>query len=149
MVEYGKMVQDNWGYINNLNTKQRYDLAGKYYQKALDLEYYQALTPYIKILKDQNKFDEILEIYFKLKNREYLVEFLNNITDCYNYEKILNLILELSDTDLKFANYQTKIIHKLLKSKINLLELNFKYRPDGAGFLEAKQDFLTKLKILK
>lgn len=134
-------------YANNLESDKNYDLAAKYYLMAFEHGISYALLELVKILKSQNKYDEILDLYSKYR-RDLLVDFLNNnLSENLNSEKILNILSELSDQDLELANHHVKLINKLLKTKIDLLELNFKYRPGGQGYLEAKADFLARLKI--
>lgn len=130
-------------YANNL--EKQGNIAGKYYFMAFEKGLPDSLLKFITLLKIQNKYDELFDLYSKYR-RDLLMDFLNKkLSENLNSEKILNIILELSDQDLKSANYYVKIINKLVKSKIDLIELNFKYQPNGTGYLQSKSDFLNRL----
>lgn len=86
--------------------------------------------------------DKAMELYYKAKNYSSCVALLiKNI----NNNKITTLQIEyLLKLDVNSLPNTLKLIQTLYKSKIELLELHFKYQPGEKGFLEAKKDFIRK-----
>ena len=101
----------------------------KDYTKAIEL-YYKGdeLTKYVNMLLVLAKDDDLT-------------------SNCYEIlSKIdLNKINDIDEDKLNIL----KIIKRLYRSKIDLLELHFKYQPNASGYTEAKEDFMKSIDSLE
>lgn len=100
------------------------------------------------------KYDGLLDILCSLNHNsdeenDKLIRYLK-ISECKSHflmhqEKYLQLIEKIDKKHINKLDKETQIIWKLLKEKIDLLEIHFNYSPDSVGFDEAKKDFFKKV----
>lgn len=87
---------------------------------------------------------KLMQLYYKYKSLKDMPN-INNIPaslDSDTVDFIANL--DPSKTGLP-ENHTLIILNKALRAQIDLLELHFKYMPDGDGFTTAKKDFLETI----
>ena len=75
---------------------------------------------------------------------KYLELFLQDSHLHQNHTEILDIIANLDFTNHKISN-GLSLLSQTLKSKIDLLDLHFKYAPDADGYKEAKEEFYSLL----
>ena len=72
-----------------------------------------------------------------------IFDFNNSNFDYYNIKALIKIIEnEKFETMYSAAPFTLQLIRKILKEKVDLLELHYKLSPGNDGFKEAKNDFL-------
>lgn len=102
--------------------------------------------------QDLEDWDNMLVYYLKsIKKKDKIaIYYLKNIirSDKLNFKHYIKMIEEL-DYDIYSEVFQDNqgllLLYKTYKSKIDMIELPFKYSPDNEGFIEAKEDFVQNL----
>jgi predicted DNA-binding WGR domain protein len=131
--DYDNMTKYYLMAIENGSTISAISLANYYVKKE---EYFSAIKYYIIALNmgDYNPIDKIISL---IKKDSLDI-------DCY-IEMVEQLDYELYKRVVDHHVGLT-LLYKIHRSKIDLLELPFKYSPDNEGFVQAKEDFILNLK---
>lgn len=93
--------------------------------------------------KEQRDYIEMLKLYMRDKDKykkqiyETLI-ILNGNVDEY----IINILVTMDFSEFNPSALFNLLI-KVLKEKIEIIDLHFKYMPGGEGYSEAKKDFLN------
>jgi hypothetical protein len=132
--------------------ENNYDLMEKYYIDAIEKGNNKfARTRLINYYKNNNDILSSVKLYHKLNmNSDFFSElskYFSKYNEVQQLPEILDIILNLSENIIDIAPLSIKIIYKLLKSNINIMDLHFKYSVEGKGFTEAKNDFLNQIMI--
>jgi hypothetical protein len=122
-------------------TEKNYDLMKKYYLMAIELNNSNAMCGLTKYCINNKEYNLLLYLCVKYNDyTNYKVKYID-----YVDEEIYNILAEKTEDDLVDAPISIKNIWKLLKSKVNLMELHFNYILEGKGYKEAKNDFIKKI----
>ena len=89
-------------------------------------------------------------VYNKLKdyiNLSVVINgYLNRINEYTLHDEILDILYKLDTYLTKHLTGNSKLIISLLKTRVDLIDLHFKYAINSEGYLSAKSDFYSKLK---
>jgi uncharacterized protein len=156
MKKYHQMACDHWDpyaksmfeigfhYMLEKNT----EMMIKYYTMAAEHGYELAIQHLSVYYGNNKKLIPLIKIYNnKLNNRDNLLRelcaFMSN-NDQEPDEEIIEIILNLSKTDLEKCSVSIRLLNNLLKQNLDMMGLHFKYSMEGKGFKEAKTDFIKQ-----
>ncbi len=160
------VAMNNLGYYYQ-NIDKNYELMKKYYLMAIDKGNSSAMNNlgfYYK--KIENNY-ELMDKYYlmAIKNNINIIYIIKNIINelmIYNnknpnqIKNILTIIFNYDNREINDYMYDIykDVILKTIKETLNenkeqkLIIEDLKYRPDGVGYQEAKEDFENKISIL-
>lgn len=134
-------------YYKNINEQEMI----KYYTMGINLLDESCLNNLIHYYRNNDKYIEILKLYIDVYkkdiiNRYEVIDLFNAIATMNNIDDVefLHLISSFQFEPEDKLCIALKLLINTLKQKIDLLDLHFKYSPDGLGFDEAKADFLSQ-----
>ena len=132
----------NLGYY--YKNKGKYEMMEKYHLMAINND---ACFYSLEIYYNKNHI-KLLDLYILRNDRQKIINQFNKIfslTNQINEEEFLNRLISFEFKPDDNLSLGLKLLLNALKQKIDLLELHFKYAPEGLGFKEAKEDFLTNI----
>lgn len=124
--------------------KGKYEMMEKCHLMAINND---ACLHSLEIYYNKNHI-KLLDLYILHGDRQKIINQFNKIfseTKQINEEEFLNRLISFEIKPDDNLSLGLKLLLNALKQKIDLLELHFKYAPEGLGFIEAKEDFLTNI----
>lgn len=162
MEKYYKMAIEykHIGAMNNLGwyyyEQKQFVEMKMYYFMACDNKYQKSFENLISFYREHNKSFGLLKLYIKyhelFNRRKELIDQFNIIASqqlsSKQEIKFLEIIYNFSFTSedssvLKLCN-SLRLLSKVTKNNIELIDLHFNYSPTSNGCIQAKKDFLAK-----
>ena len=139
------MAMNNLGYY--YMEKEDRENAIKYYLMAIEKGDITAINNLTTYCECQKNYIPLAQVYYTKKKYKKLEETIGKIiiNEQPLTETIVEYILECCDKFSDNCHPTIRFIYNLLKTKIDLMELHFKYSEQGKGFQEAKTDFIKQL----
>ncbi len=132
-----------------------YDNMKKYYLMAIDKGNSDAMNNLGVYYYTNKDYDNMMKYYLMAINNGYqlTIEKLKIIIKINQLDTKYIQIMEELDYDTYFKIFEKNdmalLAYKLYKSKIDLIELPFKYSPDNDGFIEAKNDYIKQIQNIE
>ena len=162
MIKYYKMaiIHKNSIAMNNLGCyyKRQGDIVNmlKYHEMAIKYKNLKALERLINYYKRDLEYMNIIYILPKINNMKISVNiegsivsainlFLNNSDEIEQPDEIIKIICDFDFSNFSSIPYGIKLIQSLYKTKIDTIELHFKYMHNGDGMIESKNDFINRI----
>ena len=115
----------------------------KYHMMAIEKDNRIAMNNLVSYYKRNEMLEELVLLCHKINNIPKLVDSLDLLLSKRQpiTPQVLDIIsnIELDNT----ASPVLRLIQRLLKQKLDIMDLHFKYSLEGKGFQEAKEDFLN------
>ena len=125
-----------------------YEQMTKYYLMAIENGDPSAMNNLVLHYKQHKMFDDMILLYYKVGNTKKLIKSLNDLVSRKDQKispQVLNIIAEVDLTPASPASPVLQLIHSLLRQKLDIIDLHFKYSLEGKGFQEAKDDFMSRV----
>jgi len=127
-----------------------HDNATKYYMMLIEAGNDNARTNLINLYKNIGNKISLINLYHKLNmKQEFFAElatYLSTNASSLSNE-LLDALLTYQEDDIdKLAQLSVKMIYRLLKQQVDIMDLHFRYSINGLGFEEAKNDFFSHIR---
>ena len=153
MIKYFLMAAEKGCERSMINLGNYYSIIGdeenmiKYYLMAIEKGDVTAINNLTTYCECQKNYIPLAQVYYTKKKYKKLEKTIGKIiiNEQPLTETIVEYILECGDKFSDNCHPTIRFIYNLLKTKIDLMELHFKYSEQGKGFQEAKTDFIKQL----
>lgn len=118
----------------------------KYHLIAVEKGYRKSIDTLRNCYSNFLYHDKLLDFLGKYEPNR-LIEYLNfvDISKLTYLKRFMEIILSISPNEIYKTTKTIQLIYNLAKQKIDLLEIHFKYLPDNDGFIQAKNDYLSRV----
>jgi TPR repeat protein len=153
LLEYGMNCGHTPSIIKLASIIKRINTRILLYTKAISLGNDECIDSLARIYYDKQYFRKSLELYLQSQNDTMIKCIFKKVFDKTHKlltKELIDMFVGIEETKIKtYIPKKLIFVHNLLKSKIDLIDLHFKYSPDSIGCVEAKNDFIYNMLQIK